>query len=75
MGFVLSLLFIFVIVPITVAMLFAWFTTKKKIYVKIIVGVWAPLFALILVSVTIKFFTTKKVLKKADYYGSYTIQV
>lgn len=73
MGFGFNLFFIFIIVPLTALLLLGWLVTRRKIYGKVIGGIWIAIFALILISITIQFFTKKKELKKEDYYGHYVI--
>ena len=67
------LLWLFLLAPLTVILLLAWWSTKNKIYVKIVGYFYLGLFGLFILGTVIRLFTDKKVLKKSDYYGEYTV--
>lgn len=72
MGFGFNLAFIFIIIP-GLALLFIIWLTGKKIAGKMILYVLAAIAALVIISSALRFFTSKTVLKKSDYYGTYII--
>lgn len=73
MGFGFNLFVMFILLPAIVVLLIVWAVSKRKIFGKTIAVILAGLAGLILLSSIIKFFTSKKILDKEDYYGSYTI--
>lgn len=73
MGFGFNLFFIFVLVPLTVIFLLIWFISKKKIYGKILLFIWAGIIGLVIVGVIVQKLTSKILLKKDDFYGQYII--
>lgn len=73
MGFGFNLLFVLIIIPLTGLLLLVWLVTQKQFWGKILGYIWAGVIAIILLSITIQFFTNKKVLTTADIYGEYII--
>ncbi|KOS07735.1 hypothetical protein AM493_18040 [Flavobacterium akiainvivens] len=72
MGFGFNLAFIFIIIP-GLALLFIIWLTGKKIAGKLILYIIAGVIGLVMVSAILRFFTSKTVLDKDDYYGTYVI--
>ncbi|WGQ07656.1 hypothetical protein QG516_13875 [Pedobacter gandavensis] len=60
-------------IPTTIILLLAWLSTRKRIYGKAVGFIWLGMVGLIIVSVTIKAFVSKKTLKKHDFYGQYIV--
>ena len=73
MGFGFNLALIFFILPSTGIFLLLWLFTQKRIFGKILVGIWGMIFLLGFVSYASQTIFAKKVLEKKDYYGEYTI--
>ncbi len=72
MGFGFNLAFIFIIIP-GLALLFIIWLTGKKIAGKLILYTIAGIAGLVIVSSILRFLTSKTVLDKDDYYGTYVI--
>lgn len=73
MGFGFNLFFIFILVPTTIIFLLIWLFSKKQIFGKTIGIVWLSIFGLALFSYIVQTLTSKKELKKKDYYGQYIV--
>lgn len=73
MGFGFNLSFIFLLIPATIIFLFAWLSTRKRIYGKAVGFIWLGMVGIIIVFVTIKALVSKKTLKKQDFYGQYIV--
>ena len=73
MGFGFNLFFIFILLPLTAILLLIWLFSKKKIFGKTLGIIWFGIIGLIILSMTIRTLTSKKELKKEDYYGEYII--
>lgn len=73
MGLGFSLLFVFILVPLTGILLVIWLLTRKKMFGTILGWIWLGIFGLILLSGIIQWLTAKTELKKKDYYGQYVI--
>lgn len=73
MGFGFNLFFILVLVPLTgILFLVAVFTRSK--YAGMAIGImWAGVIGLVILATLLRPLTEKKVLSKADYYGTYII--
>lgn len=73
MGFGFNLFFILVLVPLTVILLLVAVFTRSKHAATAIVLMWAGVIALVIISMLVRPLSEKKVLSKADYYGTYII--
>jgi len=73
MGFGFNLLVAFILFPLTILLIVVWLFTRKKNYGKLILLIWLPVFALILLGTITRFFTEKKQLNRDDIYGEYVI--
>lgn len=73
MGFGFNLFFIFILVPATIILLLVWLFSKKQIFGKTLGIVWLSILSLALFSYIVQALTSKKELKKKDYYGQYIV--
>jgi hypothetical protein len=73
MGFGFNLFFVFILVPLTGILLLTWLFTKKKFFGIILGIIWIAILGLAVFSVTSQTLTSKKELKKNDYYGEYIV--
>ncbi len=73
MGLGFNLLFVLVLVPLTLVLLWCWLGAKKMIFGKILGGLWLGVVAIIVLSFSIQYFTSKIELTKDDFYGSYVV--
>ncbi|HTN17829.1 MAG TPA: hypothetical protein VL092_09130 [Chitinophagaceae bacterium] len=73
MGLGFSLLFVFILLPLTGILLVIWLLTRKKMFGTILGWIWLGIFGLILLSGIVQWLTAKTELKKKDYYGQYVI--
>jgi len=73
MGFGFSLYVVFILFPSTIVLTIIWLIKRKWKYGRFILFAWAPIFLLLALSLTIKFFTTKKTITRDDVYGEYVI--
>ena len=73
MGFGFNLFFIFILVPATIILLLIWLFSKKQIFGKTLGIIWLSIFSLVLFSYIVQSLTSKKELKKKDYYGQYIV--
>lgn len=73
MGFGFNLLFVFFLLPFTVAGLIVWLFTKRKLLIIAIVVTWLGITVLMLLAMLIQFLTSKTILAKEDYYGNYVV--
>lgn len=73
MGFGFNLFFTFILVPATIILLLIWLFSKKQIFGKTLGIIWLSIFGFALFSYTVKVLTSKKELKKKDYYGQYIV--
>ncbi len=67
------LFWLFILAPLTLILLLAWWGTKNKIYGKIVGYFYLGLFGLFILGTIIRLLTDKKELKKNDYYGEYIV--
>jgi len=73
MGFSFNLFFILVLVPLTGILLLKWLISRGK-FVEIVLGfICGGMIALLVLATLVQFITSKKVLKKKDYYGAYIV--
>jgi hypothetical protein len=73
MGFGFNLFFIFILVPLTGILLIAWLLSRKPLIGKILGCIWLGILGLVLLSVILRWLTSKTELDKDDYYGEYVI--
>jgi hypothetical protein len=73
MGFGFTLLFAFILLPLTGILLATWFLTRKKILGKTLGRIWIGIFGLALLSSISQWLTAKTLLEKKDYYGAYIV--
>lgn len=73
MGFGFNLFVVFILMPATLILLVTWLVIKKRILIKILGAVWAGVVAIVILSTSVQLITSKKQLKKHDFYGSYII--
>lgn len=73
MGFGFTLLFIVIVVPVVIILFILWLINPKKIFLKSIAWIFISLFSLIALSGILRTLTSKKILSKDDYYGTYVI--
>lgn len=73
MGFGFNLFFVFILLPLTGILLAVWLFSKKNIFGKTLGFIWLGIVGLVIFSLTVQTLTSKKVLKKKDYYGQYII--
>ena len=73
MGFGFNLFFIFILVPATIILLLIWLFSKKQIFGKTLGIIWLSIFSLVLFSYIVQSLTSKKEIKKKDYYGQYIV--
>ncbi len=73
MGFGFNLLLIFIILPATALLLLVWLISQRRAFGKIIGAIWIGIFGLMLLSGLAQWLTSKKELKKEDYYGKYVV--
>lgn len=73
MGFGFNLFFIFILVPATIILLLISLFSKKEIFGKTLRIIWFSVFSLVLFSYIVQALTSKKELKKKDYYGQYIV--
>ena len=73
MGFLFNLFVTFILLPLIIILLVVWIVSKRKIFGQTIAVIIVGITGLIILSLTLQFFTNKKVLDKDDYYGSYVI--
>lgn len=71
MGFGFSLLFVFILIPLTVVLLLLGLFDRS--WFKFLGKIWLGVVMLVVLSFALRPLTTKKVLSKEDYYGSYII--
>lgn len=73
MGFGFNLFFILVLVPLSGILLLVLLITRSKYALLALGAMWAAVIGLVVLSVLTRPLFEKKVLTKADYYGSYVI--
>lgn len=73
MGFGFGLFFVFGIVPLSGIILIFWLISGDNAYGKMLQFAWSGLFGLMLLSSIIRFFSTKKEVRRSDIYGEYVI--
>ena len=77
MGFGFNLFFIFVLYPLSAALLINWLWSKKAVYGKILGEIWLSIIVLAVILpylfIVISYFFEKKKLTQNDFYGSYVI--
>ncbi|MEJ8842597.1 hypothetical protein WG954_09415 [Lacibacter sp. H375] len=73
MGFGFSLIFILIILPLTGILLLTWLITRKKVFGKILGLIWFAIIGFILLLGIGHWLTSKKEMKKRDYYGQYVV--
>lgn len=73
MGFGFNLVFVFILLPLTYLLSYAWLITRHLIYGKIIAVICLGIIGLVALSATIQALDAKKRLTKSDYYGQYVI--
>jgi len=73
MGFGFNLFLFPALLLITIIGLITWAITKKIIFGKILGMAWLILIGLIMLVLVTQKLTSKKILKKKDYYGQYVI--
>ena len=73
MGFGFNLFFILILVPATIILLLIWLFSKKQIFGKTLGIIWLSIFGFALFSYIVQALTSKKELKKKDYYGQYIV--
>lgn len=67
------LFWLFILAPLTVILLIAWWGTGNKIYGKIVGYFYLGLVGLFILGTIIRLLTDKKELDKKDYYGEYIV--
>ena len=72
MGFGFTLLFVFILLPITAILLIEWLFTKQKMLGIILKVVWGCILGVAVISGVIQKLTAKTILEKKDFYGQYT---
>lgn len=73
MSFGFNLFLIFILLPVTVAFLIAELFSRKGSFLKSLGWMWLAVFALVIFSFTVQWFTSITELEKEDYYGEYTV--
>ena len=73
MGFGFNLLVTFLVLPLSAILLFLSFTSKRKVYKKILLWIWIGVLSLVLFSTIVQYLNTKQTVQKKDIYGSYII--
>jgi hypothetical protein len=73
MGFGFNLLFVFIIVPLMGILLLAWVLTRKRIFGLVLGLTLLGLIGMFFLLTIFNWITTKKELKKKDYYGEHII--
>lgn len=73
MGFGFNLFFIFILLPLTAALLIIWLLTKRKFFIISLAIIWAAIFALIIIGSLLNILLSKVTLEKEDFYGEYII--
>lgn len=73
MGFGFNLFAIPALILISVFGLIAWGVTKRALFGKIVGFVWLSTIGLVLLSLALQKFNSKKILTKENYYGQYVI--
>jgi len=73
MGFLFNLLIIFLVIPVIGILLVVWIVSKRKIFGQTIAVIIIGITAMIVLFSILQFLTSKKVLDKDDYYGSYVV--
>ncbi len=73
MGFGFTLLFIFILIPVTALLSAIWGISRKKIFGKALGCIWMFVFVLGFSSVMLRGLFDKKNLNKNDYHGTYII--
>ncbi|MBK7567258.1 MAG: hypothetical protein KBF42_09245 [Chitinophagales bacterium] len=71
--FFITLLFIFILAPISILLALIWLFSGKKLFGKILGGFWLLIFLLIVTGRIIDYFTTPINLEREDIYGEYVI--
>lgn len=71
MGFGFNLFFIFILLPLSLVLFIVAIFNSKAL--KVLGYTWLTVVILVVVSFALRPLTTKKVLSKEDYYGSYII--
>ena len=73
MGFLFNLFVIFILLPLITVLLVVWIVSKRKIFGQAIAVIIVGITGLIIIFSILQSLTSKKVLDKDDYYGSYVI--
>jgi len=73
MGFLFNLFVIFILLPLITVLLIVWVISKRKIFGQTIAVIIVGITAMIILFSIAQLLTSKKVLDKDDYYGSYVI--
>ncbi|PKL80691.1 MAG: hypothetical protein CVV25_03030 [Ignavibacteriae bacterium HGW-Ignavibacteriae-4] len=73
MGFGFNLVMFFIILPLTVALLFIWLGSRKNIFGVFVLFIWVGIFSFLTLVSIVKIFTEKKDLERVDIYGEYII--
>jgi hypothetical protein len=73
MGFGFSLFFIFILLPLTGILLLIWLLTRKKVFGKILALIWSCIIGSVFFLGIVHWFTSKKEIKKKDYYREYVV--
>jgi energy-coupling factor transporter transmembrane protein EcfT len=68
-----GLIFIIFLVIISFVLFFIAGITEKRIFIKMIIGLWIFVLLLVIFSSVVSLIMKKKELKKSDYYGEYII--
>ncbi len=66
-------IFFFILFPLSGLLFFGWLFTTKKIFLKILIGIWVVILGLICLLIALAWLSNKTVLEKEDYYGQYVI--
>lgn len=73
MGFGFNLFVVFVLLPFTVVSVIIWLLTKRGLLLIASALGWVGILAIALLSTVVQALTSKIVLNKNDYYGSYVV--
>jgi hypothetical protein len=73
MGFGFNLGFIFIVLPLTVILLFGWIATRNKFFGIGLGIMWGGVIGIVVLSLTLNAIFGVRELDKEDYYGEYVI--
>ncbi|WP_316843098.1 hypothetical protein [Pedobacter psychrodurus] len=73
MGFGFNLFFAFLLTPLSIILFVFYLVKGNKYAIRILAGLWIFTIGIVFLSYTIRFLTSKKKLKKHDFYGTYVI--